>query len=165
MKCQTCGEEHELLEPAFGRPDVIFAMSAEEKKNRVFENNDLCALRGVDGTPDRYFVRCILPVRLLDSEDTAGWGLWVEVSESDCEVIWKKWTDPDQDRLPPMSAALANQIPNQPVTIGLPVRLKLTGAKSRPQISFSNDSLHPFAKECLAGVSTHRVVEWLHGMR
>jgi hypothetical protein len=59
MRCPTCGEEHELLDPVFGRPDIIFAMSGEEKVGRVVENNDVCARneRSVD------LVRPPLPLR------------------------------------------------------------------------------------------------------
>ncbi len=53
MKCTTCGAEHDLLDPSFSRPDVIFTMSADDKRGRVFENNDLCALRGEGGAADR----------------------------------------------------------------------------------------------------------------
>jgi hypothetical protein len=104
MKCSTCGEEHELLDPSFSRPDVIFTMSAEEKKDRVMESNDMCALRGEGESPDRYFVRCTLPVQLLDAP------------------------------------------------------------ASRPELSLTKESVHPFARECLAGVCVHRVREWLDAM-
>jgi hypothetical protein len=161
MKCSTCGEEHELLDPAFARPDVIFAMSADEKMGRVLERDDVCALRGDDGAADRYFVRCTLPVRLLDAPGTSCWGLWAEVSEDDSKVIWDAWDDPEQDKLPPMRARIANRIPGYPDTIDLPVVLRLTGPKSRPELAVTRDSLHPFARECAAGVCTHRVVEWL----
>ena len=161
MKCSTCGEEHELLEPSFSRPDVIFAMSAEQKKGRVMESNDICALRGEGGGADWYFVRCTLSVELLDAPGKTGWGLWVEVSEEDSVVIWNAWDDPEQSAIPPMQARVANRIPGYPDTIDLPVLLRLTGPKSRPALSVAPGSLHPFARECLAGVCTHRVKEWL----
>jgi len=164
MKCSTCGEEHALLEPAFTRPDVIFAMSAEQKKGRVLERDDICGLRGEEGSPGRYFVRCRLPVRLLDAPETSGWGVWAEVSEEDATTIWNAWDDPEQDRVPPMQARVANRIPGYPDTIDLPVLLKLTGPKSRPQLLLSPESLHPFATECLAGVCVHRVKDWLDAM-
>jgi hypothetical protein len=163
MKCSICGEEHELLEPAFARPDVIFAMTAEEKRGRVSESNDLCALRGVD-EPDRYFVRGVLPVRLLDAPDTTAWGLWAEVAEDDAKDIYDRWDDPDQAAHPAFEATLANQIPGYPDTLGLPLALRLTGPKTRPALAFAGSSIHPFVRECLAGVCVHRVMEWLGAM-
>ena len=164
MKCSTCGDEHELLDPSFSRPDVIFAMSTEQKKSRVMENNDICALRAEGSGPDRFFVRCTLPVQLLDAPGTSCWGLWAEVSEGDSVVIWNAWDDPEQDKIPPMQARVANRILGYPDTINLPVLLRLTGPTSRPELSLTADSLHPFARECLAGVCIHRVKDWLDAM-
>ena len=161
MRCSTCGEEHDLLDPSFSRPDVIFAMSPEQKKDSVLENDDICALRSEGAGPNRYFVRCVLPVRLIDSPGTSCWGLWAEVSEEDSVVICNAWDDPEQSKIPPMQARVANRIPGYPDTIDLPVLLRLTGPTSRPELALMADSLHPFARECLAGVCVHRVKDWL----
>ena len=128
------------------------------------ENDNICAVRGIEGSPNRYFVRCTLPVQLLDAPGTSCWGLWAEVSEDDSTVIWKAWDDPHQDKIPPMQARIANRIPVYPDTTGLPVVLRLTGPQSRPELSLTTDSLHPFARECIAGVCTHRAMEWLDAM-
>lgn len=128
------------------------------------ENNDICALRGDDGHADRYFVRCVLPVHPLDSGGNCCWGLWAEVSEEDSVVVWNAWDDPDQSTIPPMQAKIANRVPGYPDTVDLPVLLRLTGPTSRPELSLAGDSLHPFARECLEGVCTHRVKEWLDAM-
>jgi len=164
MKCSTCDGEHELLDPSFSRPDVIFAMTPEQKMNRVLENKDICALRGEGSAPDRVFVRCTLPVQLLDVPGTCCWGLWAEVSVDDSVVIWNAWNDPEQDKIPSMQARIANRIPGYPDTIDLPVLLRLTGPTTRPELSLTADSLHPFARECLAGVCIHRVKDWLDTM-
>jgi len=164
MKCAICGEEHERLDPAFARPDIIFKMSAEEKKGRVMENDDICALRGEGGVADRYFVRCVLPVRLLDAPGPSCWGLWAEVTAEDSVTIWNAWEDPEQARIPPMQACLANRVPGYPDTIGLAAWLKLTGPTTRPELSLVPEPLHPFVSECLAGVCTHRVKDWLDAM-
>jgi hypothetical protein len=139
-------------------------MSADEKKDRVLENQDICALRGDGGHPNRYFVRCTLPVRLLDAPTTMRWGLWAEVAEKDSVIIWNAWDDPEQDKIPAMQASVANRIPGYPDTTGLPVLLRLTGPKSRPELSLRRDSPHPFVRECQAGVSIHRVREWLDAL-
>src|SRR5688572_33120592 len=82
--CPSCGREHPFLEPAFWRPDDVFAMPAAERGTRVFETNDLCAIAPEPGatTGHRHFVRCVLPVHLLDRHDKTQWGLWVEVAEA-----------------------------------------------------------------------------------
>jgi hypothetical protein len=154
-----------LLDPAFRRPDEVFAMSGDERKSRVKESDDLCMLRGPSpDDPCRYFVRCVLPVKVLDVEETVAWGLWAEVHEQDFGIILDRWSDPAQSSLPPMDARLANRIAGYPDTLSLPSTVQLTGPTSRPRLSLPKDSIHPFALECMAGVCIHRVMEWLAGM-
>jgi hypothetical protein len=166
MKCATCGEEHDLLEPSFRRPEAVVSLSTEERAERVKENDDLCAIWAAsESERHRYFVRCLLKVRLLDAEDDTAWGLWAEVEEADFHRILGRWSDPDVAAMPPIEAALANRVPNYPDTIGLPVMLRLTGPTTRPELTFEPSSIHPFALECGEGVCTHRVMEWLAGFR
>lgn len=165
MKCSTCGKEHDLLEPTFRRPDAVFKLQCELQTGKVKENDDLCTIEGQnEGESTRSFVRCVLNVALLDSEEATAWGLWAEVNEADFQLIVENWTNPLQDKLPPIPALIANRVPGYPDTTGLRVKLKLTGPTSRPQLFLENDSAHPFARECLNGVCSHRVMEWLESM-
>jgi len=164
VKCPTCGEDHGLLEPTFRRPDAIAAVPSSLRATHVFESDDLCALRARDATQqDRYFVRCLLPVPVRDHEDTR-WGVWAEVSGPDSKTIYDAWDDPRQAERPAMDAQLANDIPGYPPTVGLPMRLRMSGPTTRPQLTFAADQSHPFALECRAGVTVHRVKEWLARM-
>lgn len=164
MKCATCGEEHDLLDPTFLRPDAVVRLPAEERA-RVQSNNDLCRIRSVSGLEqDRYFVRCVLPVPLLDAGSDIAWGLWVEVVEADFRRVLDTWSDPDQASQPPMDAQIANQIPGYPNTLGLPVCLRLTGPTTRPEVAFAREVDHQFARECVHGVDVHKALEWLEAM-
>lgn len=165
MKCSTCDGEHDLLDPAFRRPDVVANMADGEREARVKESSDLCAIWGRDpDEPHRYFVRSLLWVGLLDADDQTAWGLWVEIGEDDFHRVVERWSDADQAEEPPIRAVIANHIPNYPETIGLPATLRLTGADSRPAVTLDADSIHPFAVECRSGVCIHRVLDWLGSM-
>ena len=165
MKCSTCGEYHDLLEPTFRRPDAVVRLTDADRASRVKESEDLCAIwAGSDGDQHRYYVRCVLPVRLLDSPEGSAWGLWVEVAEANFHLVVEKWSDPGQADLPAIEAALANSVPGYPDTIGLPANLRLTGPTTRPEIAFDASSIHPFVVECRNGVCAHRVSEWLAGV-
>jgi hypothetical protein len=159
LRCPDCGEDHGDLEPAFRRPDVIAALSATERRDHAKESDDLCALRGDDGV--RFFVRCVLRVRLVDVEDDTHWGLWAEIDGDDFQRILELWSDPVQATEPPKPGRIANRVRGYADTIGLPVLVRLTGPTSRPLLELPADSAHPFAVECLAGVKAHRVAEWL----
>jgi hypothetical protein len=162
MKCATCGEEHEILDPTFRRPDAVVRLPSAERTKRVKESDDLCTIwASSDAERHRYFVRCVLKVALLDAEGKAAWGLWAEVAEADFRSIVEKWSDPQQASLPAIEALLANRIPDYPDTVGLPATLRMTGPTTRPELVFDRLPTHPFAVECTEGVSTHRLMEWL----
>jgi hypothetical protein len=155
-----------LLEPVFRRPQAVVDHSPEFRARHVRENDDLCEIRArTPAERHRCFVRCTLEVPLLDGDGPTHWGLWAEISQTDFQRIWDLWSDPKQSDEPPMKATIANRIPGYPETVGLPVSLRLTGPTTRPALSFESDSSHPFAVECLGGVCTHRVIEWLETIR
>jgi hypothetical protein len=144
---------------------MVVNLSSEERAARVKEGDDLCAIWSQsDDERHRYFVRAVLKVPLLDANDGTGWGLWVEVAESDFQTIVATWSDPQQGKIPLIAAVIANRVPGYPETMGLPLTLRLTGPTTRPQLAFADTSDHPFATECRRGVSCHRVMEWLADM-
>jgi hypothetical protein len=121
MKCATCGDDHDLLEPTFRRPEAVVALSSAERSQRVKEGDDLCVIRArAEGEPHRCFVRCVLNVPLLDADGRTAWGLWVEVEVTDFRRIVEAWSDPAQATFPAMQASLANRVPGYPDTLGLP---------------------------------------------
>jgi hypothetical protein len=159
MRCPTCKKSHSIGEPAFRRPDVIAALPIAGRFDLATESDDLCVLRGLD-EPHRYFVRGLVFVRLTDVDDDICWGLWAEVAENSFRRIRGLWDDPRQHLEPPLPAVLANRVPGYPDTLGLAVLIQLTSPTSRPQFLFAADSEHPFARECLAGVTMHRASQW-----
>ena len=146
-------------EPSFRRPDAIAALPREGRSGLASESDDLCVLRGFDA-PHRFFVRGLVSVRLTDVDDDFCWGVWAEVSEEAFGRIHALWDAPDQDREPSMPGTLANRLPGYPDTVGLAVTVQLTGPTSRPHLVFHPDAEHPFARECVAGVTMHRAAQW-----
>jgi hypothetical protein len=167
MRCSVCGDEHDELdlEPAFRRPDDVVALDEVSRRRRCKTNDDLSVIGGEDGGPDRHFVRGVLDVDVQDLERPVGWGIWVEVNEPDFKRIVELWDSKSQVNEPLIDARLANRIPGYPDTIGVPLKLRLTGPTTRPKLLIPKASAHPFALECARGVCSHRVVEWLESMR
>lgn len=166
MRCSVCGAEHKLvdLEPSFSRPDEVVALPPEVRAQRVKEDDDLCRVSGVD-SPDRYFVRCVLAVPLLDVRRHFNWGLWVEVERAAFERVVELWTDPNQAAEPPMAATIANRVPLSPDTHGLGVQMHLISPTSRASLRVRDDDTHSFSVECRQGVTVHRLLEWLEAMK
>ena len=168
MKCPQCETEHELLEPAFRRPDEVFRLPREDRASRVDEDDDLCRMRvSLDSEVPavyRYFLRTVLPVRIPDVDDFTQWGIWVETTELDMFRVRELWSDPRQALEPPFQAKIANAIPGYPSTLNLPVFVQLNDPSTRAAAYFSAQLEHPFAHECRAGVTVPRVVEWLRSI-
>ena len=156
MRCAQCGSDHPLdeLELFFRRPDEVALLSDEERSQRVQENPDLCVL---DGT--RFFVRGVIPLPVAQRERPYNIGAWVEVSPSSFERIYELWSEPDQDREPPLEGVLANAVTAGYSAFGLQVRLSLTGATTRPAITVLAAD-HTLFSEQTQGISAHRAHEY-----
>jgi hypothetical protein len=74
------------------------------------------------------------------------------------------WKDPEQSKEPPFRAVISNRLPGYPETLGLPVKTRLTGPTTRPELAFAWYQRHPLAVECRSGVTSHRVMEWGRAM-
>ena len=158
-RCSKCGAEHELLDPTFRRPEAYVLLSADSQAHHAKADDDLCRIT-LPGKPARFFVRGVLPVTVRDRPDDIWWGLWAEVPEPAFRRILELWSAPDQASEPAIEAALANVIPSYPDTLGLPLIVRLTGPTSRPELRFAPDVDHPFVRECISGVDTHRASGW-----
>ena len=154
--CASCGKAHELsdLELTFFRPDSIVAMPKDQREMDVKETDDLCSIR-----MERFFVRAVLPLPVEEWASDYAIGLWVEVSETSFFRIVETWRNEDQDQEPAMEARLANRIPHLPDTLDLPVRLRLTGPRTRPTIDVQ-ESEHPLHREQCIGITPHRASQY-----
>lgn len=154
--CSSCGKSHPIseLELSFSRPDVVFAMSADQRKSGVKESDDLCRIGA-----EHYFVRAILPLPVSEWDSDYGLGVWAEVSEASFARVVETWRDEDQASEPPFDAQLANHVPHLPETLGLPVLLRLTSASTRPRIEVL-PSDHPLYFEQRDGISAHRASQY-----
>lgn len=157
--CAKCGEEHELLDPTFRRPEAFVELDTHSQDAHAKANDDLCSIE-LPGEAARYFVRGTLPVPVEGHAEGVWWGLWAEISEAAFQRTLELWSDPNQATEPPYPGVLANVIPAYPNTLGLPLRVQLTGPTSRPEFRFASDAEHPFVHECRCGIDAHRATEW-----
>lgn len=157
MICNECGKEHaaDEIELTFKHPDPVIALSPESRAAEVQENSDLCIIKA-----ERFFVRAVLPLPVLQRDHPYNLGVWVELQQSDFERIYELWDDLDQSSEPPFAVSLANAIPTLGNTNGLKAQLRLTGPTTRPQVYLALDD-HPLAREQNLGISTHRVSEYI----
>jgi hypothetical protein len=156
VKCATCGRSHAMSESelTFQLPDVIFAMSSEERAARCDINADVCAL-----DRQRFFLRGLLPLAVNNRKLNYNLGVWAEVPEEVFGRIYRLWDDPAQDAEPRMPGSLANKLPYHPDTVGLGISIQLTGPESRPEF-YVNAVEHSLYAEQSGGINEHRAVEY-----
>jgi hypothetical protein len=157
--CGICGKEHATVDPTFRRPEAFLRLDPAVREAHAKADDDLCSIQLPD-SPSRWFVRGVLPVAVVDRAEDLWWGLWAEISEEAFHRIIELWSDPEQAREAPFRGQLANLIPSYSDTLGLPLSVQLTGAKSRPRLRFESARNHPFVQECEAGVYAHQASEW-----
>lgn len=165
--CASCGQEHDLseLEPSFDRPDAYFDVPEQDRATRTLNTKGLCAIRGTDAEPQRYFVRVVLPVPLRGETRPFCWGTWVEADEQDFVTVGDNWEHPEQASLSPFRGTLANEIPcmpdGAPSTLGLSGTVRFIGPHQFPEFTLDASLEHPFAVEQRTGIFPERLLEYL----
>ena len=156
IKCPCCGElvPAARIELAYKLPDDIASMDAEERDAQCKYSDDYVVCN------DEYFyVRCVIPLPVVDSDINYSIGAWAQVSQNSFTNIWELWSDPDQVKEPPISALLANTIHLNTHTEDIEVQVQLTGPKSRPTILI-RDSKSSLYSEQNHGITVHRASEY-----
>lgn len=156
IACVTCGGIHAInqSELTFGLPDVVFAISEEERSARCEVSADIVAL-----DRERFFIRGLLPLEVATRDRPYNLGVWAEVSPSVFGRIYELWSEPDQGQEPRMPGKLANKIPFHPDTCNLAVGIQLTGPSSRPEF-YLEAVEHSLYGEQSCGIDEHRAIEY-----
>lgn len=133
--CPDCDFAHVGL-PAISRPypDDIATRINRVSTDRLRLGNDVCRI--MYPKPRRSFIRANLDIPVIDEAEPLQYGLWVELSEPDfdqykrCErrnipLILKGW--------------LANEAPDFPGTLGIPVQVVTRAFPLRPILQPAED--------------------------
>lgn len=126
--CGCCGQTFEDWPPdvSFVRPDVVWKMDPDQRKDRVWESSDLCALD--DNT---FFIRGVLYLPLREHDDKWGIGLWAQVSQEDFERYMRLYNEDGVDEAP-FEGSIANRMPAFGGLIGEKVQVRMGNAAQRP---------------------------------
>jgi len=153
--CPQCGKEHSPIdmEAVFGMPDDYFALEENERKNRGKISSDFCQL------DERYFVRSVIPIPVIDRGNNYCWGVWIELSKDDFFKAFDTWEDDDVSHIPKLKGRLANDLPEYKSTIDLDGELELR-ADTRPFFYVTKDSRLKEDQE--NGVTTDDTARYYH---
>lgn len=151
MKCGCCGKDigEIAFDKSYKMPDEIWDLSKKERGKRSEIDSDLCRL------DDRYFIRGVAYIPVIDTENFYGWGIWVEVPEDSFFDYVESYED-DNSSKPRFSGLVANKIPFYDETIGLKVEVQLGNETQRPNFFFVGDN-HLLSSEQSKGISIEKV--------
>jgi hypothetical protein len=105
-----------------------------------------------DGVP-RYFVRGVLEIPIVDSEDVFRYGVWTTLSAASCEAAQAAYRA--NGEAGPFFGWLSNRISHYPSTLNLKTQVHVR-ADVRPSIVLEHTE-HPLALEQHHGITMERV--------
>lgn len=159
--CSICGKSHNGLTTdwAYSLPDEVWALSESERAARAKFDSDLCRF------DDRHFIRCILPIPLIEQKGDFCWGAWAEVEESSFYRYLELYEVDGSDE-PTHEGKLANALSVYGQTIGVPVIIQFGDPSKRPVLSTRPNDQSELARELRLGIGLarhHEIVALLQG--
>jgi hypothetical protein len=151
--CRSCGEVHEGLPLDWG-----FDAPAHWDGPRSADDwlgSDLCAWTNQEGEK-AYFIRGVLEIPILDSDEVLVYGAWSSLSETSFDRVWELWDDPARVEEPPYFGWLSNGIRGYPQTLNLPLDVVTAELDFRPKLVL-HEGNHPLVAEQSEGISWARV--------
>jgi len=151
LKCGCCGKDigDISFDKSYKMPDEVWALSEAEKNDRTQIDSDLCRL------DERYFLRGVAYIPVINSEKSYGWGVWVEVSEQNFFEYVDNYENDNSSR-PSFPGVVANKIPSYENTLSLTVQVQLGNETQRPTFTFI-DKEHLLTQEQVNGISIEKV--------
>jgi hypothetical protein len=137
-------------------PDPIFRIDEAEREQRSWVGEDTAILR--DGDAERFFVRALLELPIVEEDGYFGYGTWVEVSQEDFDALGSLWHDDEGWRSEPFAGSLANELLPYAFTEGLPVRIRLRDVELLPLVELDEID-HALLRAQRNGISSHRAHE------
>jgi hypothetical protein len=156
--CNACGEEHDSLpEPAYQRPDIIWALNANGMEDRASGNDDWFVLAGDSAAdPDRFFIRGTIPVQVIDLVDDWALGVWAEVDEFHFQR-YGEFYSADGSNVARFPGTIANSVLGFEAALGEPVMIQLGDETQRPTFWLPASSECELARLQASGITLQRI--------
>lgn len=144
MKCEVCGKEHDEL-PDIGADAPYYWSKEAEASGTCSLTEDLCIIE-----EEEYFVRGVVEIPILGTDDYFDWGVWVSLKKENFEIYRD---NSDTSSIGPFFGWFSTEIDYYSVsTISLPTTVKFVGDGTRPRI-FINECDHKLRKDQRSGIA------------
>lgn len=108
-----------------------------------------------------FFIRGLLPIPILCTEDHFTWGVWVSLSEPNFFLWQENYEAPQRSHIGPFFGWLCTRLPIYPDTMHLKTMVHLQDNGIRPRIELEQ-SEHLLAKDQHEGIAVQRALELVH---
>jgi hypothetical protein len=165
-KCGTCEEWHygPCLDFSYNSPchwtseyeeanQVGFFLSGSEGLPTNYLDEDHCVIDG-----EHYFVRGVLHLPIIGTDETFRWGVWGSLSRENFEKLLEMDDDPKRVELGPMFSWLSSSIVEYPDTVNLKMYAHIQEPDDRPIFELEPTD-HPLSQEYHHGITAERVKE------
>lgn len=152
--CSCCGETHDEM------PDIGYRAPhywTDPPRPGASLSSDLCVL------DDDRFVRGVLELPVLGTNETFGWGVWVSLSQANFERYKELFADDPPPGEAPYFGWLANKLPRYPDTLNLKSRVHLRSKTTRPMIELEPTD-HPLAVHQRRGIRRDELMPFINSV-
>ncbi|MEX6505123.1 DUF2199 domain-containing protein [Jiella sp. M17.18] len=152
--CACCGEVQDGV-PSFAAAAPLHyeSLTEDEQRERGRLSGEVCII------DDRlFFVRALLRIPVIGSEDPFVWNIWASLSAQSFEEYAAHYDDPARTDFGPYFCWLSAALPTYPSLDELRSSLHLQPIGQRPLIELA-PSDHPLSLEQRQGISAQRLGE------
>ncbi len=147
-KCATCGETHE------GSPSFSFPSPLDFEKKLDKNNENLSS--DFYTTEDDYFIRTILEIPIIGSNEPFMWGVWVSQSKENFNFYFEHFNDDLLGR--ETFGWFSNKLPYYKSTLSLKTMASFQNNGERPKLHLE-ESDHELSKDFHNGISIDKAIK------
>ena len=150
---------HEDLPGSYGAdaPAYFSTLTPEEQAESTLLSSDQCIVGD-----KHFFIRGLLTIPIVDSEETFDWLVWVSLSQDNFARTSELWETVGRESQPSYFGWLNSVLPGYPETLNLKTSVHTRPVGERPWIELEPTD-HPLAVEQHQGISQARAQQ-LHEM-
>jgi hypothetical protein len=153
--CRCCGQWHDGLAFAYGvDAPAYWSPELGADAHSVLEQ-EICIIGD-----ERFFVRALVRLPVLDADEDFEWGVWVSLSSDNFTRMADVWEQEGREAEPPMFGWLSTELPvYEPSTINLKTMVHTRPVGLRPLVELEPTD-HLLSVEQREGISLARVQEF-----
>lgn len=159
FRCSNCNDLHQgVFDLACDAPEQWTGPAgkvpnAEVRESTHVLSEDFCILEGT-----HYFVRCVLQLQVIGTEETFGYGVWATLSRKNFDLYIERFDGGNYQGFGPWFGWFSNSLKGYPETLNLKCQVHPQNGRQRPRVELEPTD-HPLAREQRDGISFDRLLD------